>query len=201
MSRHLLLSVLALALVACNPEPPTPSPVAEAATPPLDQPDHDVPPATAPNPTSDEPGLAHFDGYGDMRFGMSEAEARAAWGGELAGDAGEGCHYLHPAWEHPPAYFAFMFEGGKFVRYDVGNDSEVAPGGGRRGMDADAIRSLYDDRIEESPHKYVDGGSYLEVAAGDGSQRKLVFETDADGMVSAWRAGVEPQVGYVEGCS
>lgn len=201
MSRHLLLSVLVLALAACNPEPPAPSPVPEAALPPLDQPDQGVPPASAPVPAAGKAGLARFDGYGDMRFGMSEAEARAAWGGELVGDDGEGCHYLHPAWEHVPAYFAFMFEGGRFVRYDVGNDGEVAPGGGRRGMDADAIRSLYAGRVEESLHKYVEGGSYLEVAAGDGSPGKLVFETDAEGTVGAWRAGVDPQVGYVEGCS
>ncbi|HWI23748.1 MAG TPA: lectin, partial [Lysobacter sp.] len=29
----------------------------------------------------------------------------------------------------------------------------------------------------------------------------LVFETDAAGKVTAWRAGVPPQVDYVEGCS
>ena len=94
-----------------------------------------------------------------------------------------------------------MFDGGKFVRYDVGNDTEVAPGGGKRGMDAEAIRSRYAGRVEESSHKYVEGGKYLKVTADEGSNGKLVFETDAAGKVSAWRAGVEPQVDYVEGCS
>jgi hypothetical protein len=28
-----------------------------------------------------------------------------------------------------------------------------------------------------------------------------VFETDAGGTVTEWRAGVPPQVDYVEGCS
>jgi hypothetical protein len=206
MSRNLPLTVLVLVLVlaACNVE----SPSQEAAQPPppaaVDQPAQPVPPATAPSPTP-APGLARFDGYGDMRFGMTEAEARAAWGGDLNGDASgaddDACHYLNPVRENASSYFAFMIEGGKFVRYDVGNDREVAPGGGRRGMDADEIRSLYAGRVEESAHEYVDGGKYLKVAAGDGNPGKLVFETDAAGKVTGWRAGIEPQVDYVEGCS
>lgn len=151
-----------------------------------------------PEPAS---GLARFDGYGDMRFGMTEAEAQQAWGGDLNGEAGDGCHYRNPVWAKAPSYFAFMIDGGKFVRYDVGNDKEVAPGGGKRGMTADEIRALYPGRITESAHKYVEGGKYLKVAAGDGSKGKLVFETDAAGKVSEWHAGVEPQVDYIEGCS
>ena len=199
MRTMITASLLAIALAACTNAGPADD-TAAATPPPLDQPAEDVPPATAPQPAA-VPGLARFDGYGDMRFGMAEADARAAWGGNLNGDAGDGCHYLNPVWEHPPAHFAFMFDGGKFVRYDVGNDTEVAPGGGKRGMDAEAIRSLYAGRVEESPHKYVEGGKYLKVAADDGGNGKLVFETDAAGKVSAWRAGVEPQVDYVEGCS
>ena len=199
MRTMITASLLAIALAACTNAGPADD-TAAATPPPLDQPAEDVPPATAPPPAA-VPGLARFDGYGDMRFGMAEADARAAWGGDLNGDAGDGCHYLNPVWEHPPAHFAFMFDGGKFVRYDVGNDTEVAPGGGKRGMDAEAIRSLYAGRVEESPHKYVEGGKYLKVTADEGSNGKLVFETDAAGKVSAWRAGVEPQVDYVEGCS
>ena len=142
MRTMITASLLAIALAACTNAGPADD-TAAATPPPLDQPAEDVPPATAPPPAA-VPGLARFDGYGDMRFGMAEADARAAWGGDLSGDAGDGCHYLNPVWEHPPAHFAFMFDGGN---------------------------------------------------------GKLVFETDAAGKVSAWRAGVEPQVDYVEGCS
>jgi hypothetical protein len=188
-----------LALSACNREQPADNATAPAVH---------APSAAAPAPASPAPapvGQARFDGYGDMRFGMTEAEARKAWGGDLNGDASgaaaDACHYLNPVRENASSYFAFMIEGGKFVRYDVGNDREVAPGGGRRGMDADEIRSLYAGRVEESAHEYVDGGKYLKVAAGDGNPGKLVFETDAAGKVTGWRAGIEPQVDYVEGCS
>jgi len=99
------------------------------------------------------------------------------------------------------AYFAFMVESDKFVRYDVGNDKEVAPGGGKVGMDAAQIRKLYGDRVEEQPHKYVEGGKVLRIKADAGSDNALVFEADATGKVTAWRVGQQPQVDYVEGCS
>ena len=144
-------------------------------------------------------GPARFDGYGDLRFGMGIDEARAAWGGRLEGRVdGNACTYLNPAGNRVPSYFAFMFEGGRFVRYDVGNDAEVAPGGGRRGMAANEIRRLYGGRVQESPHEYVEGGKYLKVVGEGGA---LVFETDAKGVVTEWHAGVEPQVDYIEGCS
>ena len=206
MFRPVVLPILVLALTACNAGPPAQD--ALQAPPAVDQPLRDVPPATAPAPAPTPPaetGLARFDGYGDMRFGMNEADATKAWGGTLNGDASgaaaDQCHYLNPVSNPAPSYFAFMIDGGKFVRYDVGNDKEVAPGGGKRGMSADQIRQLYAGRVVESAHKYVEGGKYLKVAADDGSGGKLVFETDAAGKVSEWHAGVEPQVDYIEGCS
>jgi hypothetical protein len=153
-------------------------------------------PPAGPAPGS---GLARFDGYGDMKFGMDEATARKAWGGELNGKVqGDQCTYLNPKSNKSMSHFAFMFEGGKFVRYDVGNDTEVAPGGGRRGMSKAEIEKLYGARVQASPHHYVQGGQYLKVR-GDGGA--VVFETDAKGVVTEWHAGVEPQVNYIEGCS
>jgi hypothetical protein len=184
-----------LMLAACSGEPP---PAATTPTTPatsVDQAAKSVPPATAPAPA---PGDARFDGYAGMRFGMDEATARATWEEGLNGDAGDGCHYLNPAGDDAKPYLAFMFDGGKFVRYDVGND-EVAPGGGRRGMDAARIQALYPGHVQAQPHKYTDG-QYLRIEdrEGDGV---LVFETDAAGKVTEWHAGLPPQVDYVEGCS
>ena len=191
-----LVSLLALA--ACTREAPADTATAPAAQPPATAPAPAVAPAPAP-----EAGLARFDGYGDMRFGMTAAEATKAWGGELNAKpgAGEACYYLNPVSNPSPAYFAFMIEADKFVRYDVGNDKEVAPGGGKVGMDAGQIRKLYGDRVGEQPHKYVEGGKVLRIKADDGSQNALVFEVDAAGKVTAWRVGQAPQVDYVEGCS
>jgi hypothetical protein len=196
------LCAMLLALVACNRERPAdnataPAPPPPAATAP------GAPAPAAPEPAPAPVGLARFDGYGDMRFGMTAAEATKAWGGDLNGkpDQGELCYYLSPVSSPSPAYFAFMIEADKFVRYDVGNDKEIAPGGGKVGMTADEIRTLYSGRIEEKPHKYVEGGHYLRIKAGDDSGGVLVFETDAAGKVTSWHAGLPPQVDYIEGCS
>ena len=205
---------IAMSLGACNADrsaTPAAEPASAATTP--AQSGEAGAPATTPAPMpAPEPGatpgvpppgsgLAHYDGYGDMRFGMTEDEARKAWGGALEGEAGEGCHYLNPAWEKAPSYFAFMFDGGRFVRYDVGNDKEIAPGGGRRGMSEAEIDAAYPGRVAKAPHKYVDGGKYLRIKADDGSDGVLVFETDAAGKVSEWHAGLAPQVDWIEGCS
>jgi hypothetical protein len=207
--------VLALALAACHDRDRTPAPApapeaaaddtpAEATSPTAPADDTGAPAPEGASDTTADAGPARFDGYGPLSFGMTEAEAVAAWDGKLNGvtEAGQegACHYLNPANGQVPAYRAFMFEGGRFVRYDVGNDEDVAPGGGRRGMDESALEALYPGRITRSPHKYVDGGEYLRVAAPQG-EGELVFETDAKGRVTEWRAGIAPQVGYIEGCS
>ena len=197
--------LLALALSACDADR---VPVTDdAAMPPVaDQPAQDVPPANAPPPPEDASALpagdARLDGYGDMRFGMTAAEAKKAWGGELEGDPAEGetCFHLSPKWVKAPAEFAFMFENDKFVRYSTDRGKQVAPGGGKVGMTAVAIKQLYSGRVEEQPHEYVEGGRYLRIE-DDASEGVVLFETDERGVVAAWRVGIEPQIDYVEGCS
>lgn len=197
------VTLLILALAACGE--PTPVATSPDAAPPAivdDQPADDVPPATAPMPAHTA-GMARFDGYGDVRFGINAEEVKQAWGGELNGAPGAGqvCYHLAPIWQNAPAYFAFMIENDRFVRYDVGNDKEIAPGGGQRAMSAEQIHSLYEGRVEEQNHKYVEGGQNLRITDPDGGDGVLIFETDAAGIVTEWRVGVPPQVDYVEGCS
>ena len=208
------VSLLLLALTACNadhtPAPAddaatTPAPAAPADAAPADsvplpaEPSPAAPPTPAPAPADD---LARFDGYGDMRFGMTAAQARQAWGGELKGIAAEGeaCYHLSPKWVKAPAELAFMIEGDKFVRYSSEDAKLVAPGGGRIGMTADEIKALYPGRVEEQPHKYTDG-KYLRIKDAGGGTAVLIFETNAKAVVEEFRVGVPPQVDYVEGCS
>jgi hypothetical protein len=205
------LSLLLLALAACNAEQ-TPAPADDVATtqrpasPTDSAPADSVPPPVEPTPTTPRTpapadDLARFDGYGDMRFGMTAAQARQAWGGELKGIAAEGeaCYHLSPKWVKAPAELAFMIEGDKFVRYSSEDAKLVAPGGGRIGMAQTEIEALYPGRVEVQPHKYSDG-KYLRIKDTSGNA-VLIFETDAKGMVDEFRVGVPPQVDYVEGCS
>ena len=204
------LALLTIALAACSDRAPVAD---DAATPPVtDQPAQDMPPATAPTPTlpASDPTMppaansadARFDGYGDMRFGMSAEEVKKAWVGELNGapGAGEVCYFLSPTWVKTPAEFALMIENDKLVRYGTESSKFGAPGGGKVGMTTDEIRRLYSGRVEEQAHKYEEGGKYLRVkdTAGSGV---VLFETNAAGKVDEWRVGLPPQVDYVEGCS
>ncbi|HVI25686.1 MAG TPA: lectin [Xanthomonadaceae bacterium] len=203
-----------LLLVACARVPEADGPPAteegEAATPAdaaapavadIERPARDAP-ARGDAGEGDAASPAHANGYAALRFGMDEPALRAAWDGPALQGLGEGeaCRYLSPEGQAAPAVLAFMLEGGRFVRYDVGqgNAAIAAPGGGRIGMDANAVRALYPG-AQQQPHKYVPEGRVLRVPLQGGTV--LVFETGADGRVSAWRVGLPPQVDYVEGCS
>lgn len=144
---------------------------------------------------------SRYDGYGRAKFGATEEDVRSAWGRELVGSPTEpeGCYLLRPRSDARGASgIGFMIEGGKFVRVDVDSAERIAPGGGRVGMRIDEIRQRY-PRIEERPHKYVEGAKYLRRV--DASGGVVVFEIDPAGTVTRWRAGVPPQIDYVEGCS
>ena len=224
MQTTVLAATLA-ALCACGaqredtdaPQPTgdTPSQAVEDAVPPgdapIDQPPHDVPPATA----SDEalaslrvgapaPGTITFKGFGPADFGATAEAVRQAWGGDLGDEQPSepgGCHYLIPQPLGAEGFrTAFMIEGDRFARIDVRDGSVTAPGGARVGMTGDEVRALY-PKVEEQPHKYDPKGKVLRVADPAGGSGVLVLELDKDGRVDEWRIGVPPQVDYVEGCS
>lgn len=214
---RLLLPMLVLA--ACSPStehaPPTQdaSPSAGAHT-------AQAPNTTAPQPVVAAPttppsdasvdadptartGVARMDGYGGLRLGMTAAQAQAAWSDDLRGGtpAADNCVYLMPAWAEGKGNFGFMFESGRFVRYDVAMPQETAPGGGRVGMTRAQVEALYPGRVKVQLHDYVPGGSYLRIADAADPARAILFETSADGVVERWRVGLAPQVDYTEGCS
>lgn len=150
--------------------------------------------------------IAYF-GLKSAPFGSDEKMLRAAWNGELTTQGppqADGCYYLYPAdtqlatGRHP---IGFMVDGSAFRRIDVDDASLIAPGGGRVGMSTHEIATLYTQRLQVQPHKYVDGAHYLRVPDAGGSDSVLVFETDVGGRVNRWRIGHPPQIDYVEGCA
>jgi len=149
------------------------------------------------------PMSVHWNGIGEIEFGMGVDDVRDAWPGDL-GDYGtaeeEACLYLSQTPRRPADAPALMFEQGRLVRFDIDTSATSAPGGGRVGMDTLEILERYgEDNIERMPHKYSDG-EYLRIGSPDGDS-VLLFETGEEGVVTEWRIGVEPQVDYVEGCS
>ena len=72
--------------------------------------------------------------------------------------------------------------------------------GRRRGMNETQLQLLYRSALRSEPHRFVQGGKYLSLDASGVAPSRLVFETDARGVVSEWRVGLSPQVDYTEGC-
>ena len=211
-----LAAALALALAACSPSAESPAPAADSpATADATSAGRDVvadaapdTPLGSPAPDTDGPvydeTVINFGGYRSAPFNSDAETLRAAFDGPLHAipepESPAECHYLLPGSMGADGYATgFMFEGGKFVRVDVDTDDLVAPGGLTVGMSADDVRAAFPD-VEEQPHKYTDG-KYLVVKPADGGEGRLVFEVDADGRITEWRIGLEPQVHYVEGCS
>lgn len=223
MSRKplLLSAALLLVLAACSAPAPEAPPATGAAT---STPEAAPAPAADPAPDADSgaagtipagPGprgeydadIVHFEGFGPARFGAEEETVRQAWGRplqpyKLAGT--QLCYYLEmdPRPERgADVAVAFMFEGAKFVRYDVNGTTPVAPGGFVVGSHADDIVAAFGSRVEQQPHKYIGAGRYLIVTPEYGEAARLVFEVDGEGRVIEWRIGLPPQVFYVEGCA
>ena len=92
-------------------------------------------------------------------------------------------------------------EANSLARFGTESDKFAAPGGGKVGMQVSDLQALYNNALQATPHKYVEGGQYLSIAASGVAPTKLVFEADAQGVVSEWRVGLLPEVDYVEGCS
>lgn len=211
---RLLLPMLVLAACSPSTQPSADGTQAQAAAPGTPAPPVAGSQPVAPAPVSGTPmpadggptaraGAASMDGYGTLRLGMTVAQAQAAWGEGLRGGtpAADNCVYLMPAWSEGTGDFGFMFEGGRFVRYDVAMPQDTAPGGGRVGMTRAQIEALYPGRVQVQLHDYVPGGSYLRIADAADPARAILFETSAGGVVERWRVGLAPQVDYTEGCS
>ena len=209
--RCLLSIAMTAALAACSAEH---TPTATQGETPADSvamtQDETPPPATQP-PAPSVPtatpdgslGMATFVGYGDIKFGTLAADMGKAWGGELkeAGkDYNANCYFMTPIWVTTPAEFNFMISDGRFARVGTESAKYAAPGGGKVGMREAQLQALYNHALKASPHKYTDG-KYLSIAASGVAPTKLVFETDANGVVTEWRVGLLPEVDYVEGCS
>lgn len=207
----------AAALVGCDTgsvpresEVPVSAPAAAASHGPATVPTADVAgPGAPPTPAGSQvqaPVAARatsdtrLDGFGPLRLGMTAREAAIAWPGLFARDRGADTRNtcFHVGIGLP--YFTLMFDDGRFVRYDNGNDELIAPGGGRRGMPETELQRTYHGSLRASPHRFVTGGKVLAFDTSGVAPSRLVFETDAAGKVSEWRVGLHPQVDYDEAC-
>ena len=207
VARVAAVAALALALAGCSPESGMASLAGKravtAAKPANAQPAQAAPPReAAPAPVQAPDFEARLDGFGPLRLGMGTADAVRAWPGLYASrpDAigRRGCDRAQAPVDLP--YFTLMFDDGRFVAYGGGNDTLVAPGGGRRGMDEAALRALYRDALREARDRFDAQGKLLVFDAGGVAPSRLVFRLDRAGRVADWRVGLRPYVDRDEGC-
>jgi hypothetical protein len=142
---------------------------------------------------------------GPVRIGMTLEEAARAAGRKLVEhySAGEGndCAYYQP--EGTPDNVFFMVTEGRIARIDIESPNITTLSGAKIGDTEARIKTLYEGQMETQPHPYVPGGKSLIFVPEDPQERiyRVVFETDASGMVTRFRNGKQPEVEFTEGCS
>lgn len=139
-------------------------------------------------------------GIGPLRAGMTLPAASAALGGALLVPAGAdtaGCRYVQ--WRGGPPGVRVMVEGGRIARVDVDSAGVRTAAGAGIGDSEGQIQRLYPGRVTVTPQKYTEGHYLTAIPNASDSTYAIVFETRA-GKVTRFRAGLRPQVEYVEGC-
>ncbi len=134
--------------------------------------------------------------WGPVAIGMDGSDAMTRLDGYTSQDTDPACHYLYPTAQ---SGVYIMVIDGRVVRFDI-YDAEAntvtARGIGIGSSKAEVIDAYPNTTI--SPHHYIaPEGEYLEVKLDNGNG--LIFETDHD-IVTSFRLGSYPAVGYIEGC-
>jgi len=145
---------------------------------------------------------------GPVGIGASVEEAASALGAPLrlrAHDQSPHCWTTERADGHDPGV-SYLVVDGQIRRIDVfavqeGPSGVVSEAGVGPGAPEAAVRRAYGGRLRVLPHPYTgaDGGHYL-ILDATGGRAGMVFET-FDGKVTHMRAGLRPELDYVEGCS
>lgn len=141
------------------------------------------------------------DGFAGVKFGMKVADAERALGHRLKslGEAEGNCSYVEP--EGAYKGLAFMVLDGVIARLDVQETSDIATDAGAKIGDSEQhVLELYKGRTRVEPHHYTGPQGHYVLVLGSDGKAQIVFETDA-GKVVSYRAGRQPEVEWVEGCS
>lgn len=133
-------------------------------------------------------------GYGLIRFGQTLKHAESVLDERpKADDPEEPCTYV--SFRKYPSV-RFMVEDGVITRADVQAPIQNTSGI-KVGMSIARAKRIQ-PRLQVEPHKYDPDGHYLTFSTRP-KQFSLVFETDKF-KVTNIRGGMQPSVGYVEGC-
>lgn len=159
---------------------------------------------SAPSQGASSNPVLTVDGYGDMRIGMTLAEARQASGLPLDAPGIEnepgGCNeqpYPTPSGDE----LWLMFEGDRLTRITANENAtrtRTRENVGVGSTDAD-VRAAYRTVVEQGAH-YDDPPAHNLIAWTVPDQSGLLFEVNDQGVVTAVHAG-GPSILYMEGCA
>ncbi len=141
------------------------------------------------------------EGFAGVRFGMTVAQAEAALGDKLKSiGEGEGnCSYVEPQGVHKGVLF--MVIDGVIARLDVQETDKIVTDRGAKIGDSEShVLGLYKGRTRVEEHKYTGPEGHYVLVLGPDGKAQIVFETDG-GKVVSYRAGRQPEVEWIEGCS
>ncbi|MDX1919935.1 MAG: hypothetical protein SFU25_04275, partial [Candidatus Caenarcaniphilales bacterium] len=110
-----------------------------------------------------------------------------------------GCYYLNLKGHQKR--LGFMIAEGKIKRIDIWDLKITTLSGAKVEDSEERIKELYGNKIKVEPHKFIENGHYLIYVPKDKSDQnyRVIFETDGT-KVTNFRAGLLPEVEYVEGC-
>jgi len=137
-------------------------------------------------------------GVGPLRIGMPipDLMPHLAENTDTTG-VGGGCRFVFVA--DAPDSIGFMVESGRLARIDVRGGPTPTIDGARIGDTERRIDELYPG-LRRVPHKYTDGNYLIVIPVATDTLHRYVFETDGE-RVTRYRAGLYPQVEWVEGCA
>jgi hypothetical protein len=204
-TRPSLALYFALALAACARSEDSPtdttSITTSSSTTTIQLPESTTTASASPPPATTSGWVVTEHGIGNLRAGMTVAEARAAYPSFKIPASQDSAACTYATMNGLPAGVGVMVEGGKVVRVEVRRGTTATSTGARIGDSEEKIKSLYPGQVTVSPHKYTNG-HYLAVvpASKADSAYRIIFETDGRSVLK-YHGGVRPQVEYVEGCS
>lgn len=201
MKHSLLPLAAAVALAACSSSDDTQADVAATESAAATTDDSAMADAIDASPAAQRtpvrPANSHvlaLEGLGDLLVGkpVPASSSFAERGAQIS----ETCRTVSSP-DYPGVYA--IVEEGQVRRISVGQRSDVKliEGVGIGATEAEVLRAF--PGFQATPHTYVEApAKYL---TQPGNDPRLRFEIGNDGRVSLIHVGLEPQLGYVEGCA
>lgn len=147
-------------------------------------------------PTNTDTVVTH-NSFGNIKVGMTVAQASQALGTELVAPDGKGeCYYVQP--KQGFRGVGFMVISGKIARIDIASKEYATDKGAKIGDTEEKIKSLYKG-ISVFPNTYDEKQNDMKVFSAD-ENYLIIFETNGK-VVTGFRVGQAEEVGWIEGCS